>query len=196
MKSFVTLFVFALLSCYVTAQDKTLPYYEIPKQPDKFTAGTVASRMIDGLGFRYYWATEGLRPEDLSFEPNKDARTVEETISHIHDLCVIIVNATTNTINTPVTDKPKLTFAEMRKQTLENLKTASERLRSSTDADMEEFKIVFKRESGTTEFPFWNNINGPIADALWHVGQVVSFRRSSGNPFSDRPSVFTGKVKQ
>ena len=37
---------------------------------------------------------------------------------------------------------------------------------------------------------------GPIADALWHVGQVVTFRRSSGNPFNSKASVFTGKVRQ
>lgn len=39
-------------------------------------------------------------------------------------------------------------------------------------------------------------LNGPIADALWHVGQVVSFRRSSGNPFNSKVSVFSGKVRE
>ena len=196
MKPISILLFLALITSQLAAQDKTLPYYEIPPQPETFTAGAVASRMVDGLGFRYYWATEGLRPEDLLFEPNKDARTVEETIVHIYELSTIIVNSTTKTDNTPGTEKPKLTFVEMRKKTLENLKTASEKLRTASDKEMNEFKIVFKRDSGTTEFPFWNNINGPIADALWHVGQVVSHRRSSGNPFTDKVSVFTGKVRQ
>jgi len=35
-----------------------LPYKEIPGYPSKYTEGTVISRMIDGLGYRYYWATK------------------------------------------------------------------------------------------------------------------------------------------
>ena len=54
------------------------------------------------------------------------------------------------------------------------------------------FKIIF----GDKAYPFWNAINGPIADALWHCGQIVSFRRSSGNPFPKGVSVFTGKVRK
>ena len=45
-----------------------------------------------------------------------------------------------------------------------------------------------------TEVPFWNIINGPIADALWHCGQVVMLRRASGNPFNAKVNVFKGKV--
>jgi hypothetical protein len=30
--------------------------------------------------------------------------------------------------------------------------------------------------------PFWHLINGPLADALTHVGQINSFRRLAGNP--------------
>ena len=50
------------------AQDK-LPYDKIPDAPESYTAGSVVSRMIDGLGFRYYWATDGLRTEDLQYRP-------------------------------------------------------------------------------------------------------------------------------
>lgn len=57
--------------------------------------------------------------------------------------------------------------------------------------------IFFPLNGGKrSEFPFWNMLNGPIADALWHVGQVVSFRRSSGNPFNSKVSVFSGKVRE
>ena len=38
-------------SAAILAQDKTLPYYEIPHPSESFTAGAVASHMIDGLGF-------------------------------------------------------------------------------------------------------------------------------------------------
>ena len=193
MKSLISL-VILMTSVSLQAQDKTLPYYEIPSQPENFTAGAVASRMIDGLGFRLYWATEGLRPEDLSWKPGNETRTTEETISHIYEMTNIILNSTTNTPNTP-REKEKLNFGQMRKMALENLKKASDNLRTKTDAEMKDLKIIFKRDSGTTEYPFWNQLNGPIADCLWHVGQIVSFRRSSGNPFTDKVSVFTGKVR-
>ena len=159
-------------------------YYEIPPAPKEYTAGTVASRMVDGLGFRYYWATEGLRAIDLAFKPNAEARTTEETIDHILGLSQILLNSTLKVANGA--KQPTMTFAEKRKKTLENLQKASEILRQSSDVS--EYKIVF----GKTEFPLWNQLNGPIADAIWHVGQVVSFRRSSGNPFPKGVSVLAG----
>jgi hypothetical protein len=196
MKKLTIAIMLVLAQTLLIAQDKTLPYYEIPPQPESFTAGGVASRMIDGLGFRFYWATEGLRAEDLAWKPGNETRTTEETITHIYEMTTIILNSTTNTPNVRSDNKPKLTFAEMRKVTLENLKKASENLRTKTDVEMGNLKIIFKRESNVQEYPFWNQINGPIADCLWHVGQVVSFRRSSGNPFTDKASVFTGTVRK
>ena len=86
-------------------------------------------------------------------------------------------------------------FEEKRKATLENLQTAANLLRSGA-VKLEDCKIVFQNGDNTSEFPFWNQLNGPIADALWHCGQVVSFRRSSGNPFNSKASVFTGKVRE
>ena len=196
MKTICITGLFFIACIRLEAQEKTLPYYEIPPHPENFSGGTVAARMIDGLGFRYYWATEGLRKEDLAYKPGPEARTSEETLKHIYEMSIIIVNSTTYTANVSQTDKPKLTFEEMRKRTLENLKAASDRLRPTTDNEMKEYKLIFKRDSNTTEYPFWNQINGPIADCLWHLGQVVSFRRSSGNPFTDKVSVFSGKVTE
>ena len=57
--------------------------------------------------------------------------------------------------------------------------------------DISQFKIIF----GDREIPFWNQINGPIEDAVWHCGQVISFRRSSGNPYNSKASLFTGKLR-
>ena len=47
--------------------------------------------MIDGLGFRYYWATHGLRPEDLNYKPSETNRTIEETIDHIYNLSLSFI---------------------------------------------------------------------------------------------------------
>lgn len=176
-------------------QEAALPYYEIPANPETFTAETVAARMIDGLGFRYYWATEGLRPEDLAFQPNEGARTSGETIDHILGLTNVIINSVKQQPNGGGGGEAPTTFAGKRKKTLENLKEASDILKSGS-GKLNEYPIIFQRGENKTEYPFWNQINGPIADALWHVGQVVTFRRSSGNPFNSKVSVLTGKVRE
>jgi hypothetical protein len=168
----------------MNAQNNELPYYEIPEAPQEYTAGTTVARSIDGLGFRYYWATEGLTKKDLAFKPSEKARTTGETIDHILGLSQVILNAALNQPNGE--SQPEMTFAEKREKTLKNLEQASGILKESKD--LSQFKMIF----GETEFPFWNVINGPISDALWHVGQVVSFRRSSENPFPKGVSVLRG----
>lgn len=191
MKSVLSVVAIFCTLISVNSQDK-LPYYEIHEAPEKFTAGTVVSRMVDGLGFRFYWATEGLREDDLNFKPSEEARTSMETIQHIFGLTSVIYNSVVQ--NQFDAGNPKeMTFEELRKSILERLKESSDILRNSDD--ISQFKIVFGSGEKRTEYPFWNQINGPIADALWHTGQVVSFRRSSGNPYNSKASVFSGKVR-
>ncbi|MDX2250525.1 MAG: hypothetical protein SF052_27335 [Bacteroidia bacterium] len=199
---FLTVFAFTCFHLHSQNESSSamnsskLPYYEIPASPDSFTAENVVARMVDGLGFRYYWATEGLRPEDLAFRPSEGARTSEETIDHILGLSTIILNGVKNQPNVRSGEETSaLAFEVKRKKTLENLKEASDILKTS-GAGLENYGIVFMNGDSKTEFPFWNMINGPIADALWHVGQVITFRRSSGNPFNSKASVLTGKVRQ
>ena len=197
MKKKVVILTFSIFSfIMIQAQNKNeeqLPYYEIPQHSEKYTAGSVAARMVDGLGFRYYWATEGLRDEDLAFRPNDDARTTNETIDHIYGLSKVIVNSTLKKPNVRG-EESEMTFAEKRKKTLENIKITADILRHSED--LSQFTIIFQRGENTSEFPFWNQLNGPIEDAVWHCGQIVSFRRSSGNPYNSKASVFTGKVRK
>lgn len=174
----------------------TLPYAEIPDYPPQYTAESVIARLIDGVGFRFYWATEGLRPEDLAFRPTKESRTSEETIDHILGLSTVVLNALRNEVNMRSGEETSpLTFEVKRQKTLENLKTASDLLKSGK-IKLEDAKMIFKSGDKSTEYPFWNEINGPISDALWHIGQVVTFRRSSGNPFNGKASVLTGKVRK
>ena len=175
----------------LSAQENSeLPYYELPPTPKTYTGETVAARMIDGLGFRYYWATEGLKEQDLSFKPSEDARTSRQTIDHIYGLVGTIVKSLQESKG-EIIQPADLSFEEVRAVTLRSIKEASDLLLKGRR--LEDSKIVFRNGS---EFPFWNNINGPISDAIWHVGQVVSFRRSSGNPYNNKASVFSGKVRK
>ena len=175
----------AFMTSIGMAQDKEiLPYYEIPEHADSYTAGSAASRMLDGLGFRYYWATEGLRVEDLAYKPSESGRTSAETIDHLYGLSNFILNSISTEKSN---DKDEaLTFIEKRKQTLLNIKKASEILRTIDDVS----------QFDNDRFPFWNIINGPTSDALWHCGQVVMLRRASGNPFNSKVNVFSGKLRE
>ena len=43
------------------------------------------------------------------------------------------------------------------------------------------------------DFPFWYGLNGPLSDAIYHIGQVTNLRRASGNPIDQEINVFFGK---
>lgn len=178
----------------MNAQEKypeDLPYYQIPDYPDSYTAGTVVSRMIDGLGFRYYWATQGLRAEDLAYKPSESNRTIAETLDHLYNLSRVIYNSAIKEINDRTQPREEtLSFQEKRKRTLLNFKKASKIFIDVQD--LNEHLVIFKTKSGTFENPFWNQINGPIEDAIWHSGQIVVLRRASGNPIDPKVNVFTG----
>ena len=192
-----TLFLFFVLCTLLTtpgmAQDD-LPLREIPEHPEDYTPEGVAARLIEGLGFRYYWATEGLRPEDLEYKPSPEARTCGETLEHIYGLSETAYSAVFQKTAGTSRAKGDITFAERRRATLEFLAAAAERLRSG-DVTLDECVMVFERGDSKSEYPFWYNINGPISDALWHCGQIVSFRRASGNPLPSGVSVFSGKKR-
>lgn len=181
----ITLLLTLLLPVFAMAQsEEKLPYYEIPEYPETYAAGTVAARMVDGLGFRYYWATEGLRPEDLNYKASESGRTCAETIDHLFGLSEFIISTILKRERRKLNED--MPFDEKRKLTLFNIKQASDILKETEDIS----------KFDNDKFPFWNLINGPIADALWHCGQVVMLRRASGNPFNSKVSVFSGKLRE
>jgi len=165
-----------------------LPYYEVPEYAEEFTAGTMAARMVDALGFRYYWASKDLNEKDLAYRLNEKGRSTAETINHIYELSIIIVNSTLQKPNSRG-DKVEMTYKEKRTTTLNNLKKASDILHVSND--ISQFKIIF----GEQKIPFWNQINGPIADAIWHCGQIAVYRRVTKNPINPKVNHFTGKIR-
>lgn len=180
---------------YIGMQIDTLPYGQIPESTSEYTSATVMARMIDGLGFRYRWATEGLTDTDLNYQADSTLRTSFETLEHVFSLSQTILNGVQNTANIRSGDKSEYTWEVMREKTLINIKTASKILWSNPEMDLNDIKIIFQRGEKTSEYPMWNLINGPIADAIWHCGQVVSYRRSSGNPIDPRVNVFRGILR-
>ena len=194
--AFAILVVSSILPSKIMAQaESQLPYYEISEYPDDYSAANVLGRILDGLGFRYYWATEGLTAKDLAYKPSEDARSTDETLDHIYGLTLTALNAVQSKPNLP-REPVEMTFEEKRQLTLENIKKASDIVRAGEPGDMKDYRVIFERGGNSSEYPFWNMLNGPIADAIYHVGQVVSFRRSSGNPKNPKVSLFNGKLRQ
>jgi hypothetical protein len=188
------LFILIFICSGLSAQEKPY-YYEIPAPPAQYSAETVAARLVDGLGFRYYWATEGLTDDDLSYRPSPEARTSLETLQHIRGLSFMLLNTVQGKVTGGQPPGPDLSFTELRSLTLENIRLASHILKSEK-TQLENLPMIFERPQGKTEYPFWNLINGPVSDALWHVGQIVSFRRSSGNPLPPGVNVLSGTKRE
>ncbi len=177
----------------MNAQTKNqLPFYEIPAAPENYSSGNVVTRMIDGLGYRYYWASDSLKESDLAFQPSESGKSCLETIQHIYDLSVTIKNVANSAANVRKNSKNEMSYEEMRKKTLENLFEARSSFLNKTDAEIEPLKVIFQNGENKSEFPFWNFINGPLSDAIYHTGQIVVFRRASGHPISSNVRVFTG----
>ncbi|MBL4709446.1 MAG: hypothetical protein JKY48_13495 [Flavobacteriales bacterium] len=191
MKSLLFTLSILLMTSSIAQDKKELPFVEISETPKNHSAGSTVSRMIDGLGYRYYWASEALTNENLNYKPSEDSRNTIETIQHIYDLSVTIKNVAAKKVNLRPYVKSKLSYEELREATLFNLKEASE-LFAKTE-HVEEHVVAFQKADKTNEYPFWNFLNGPLADAIYHTGQIVSFRRTSGNPMSNKVRVFTGK---
>jgi uncharacterized damage-inducible protein DinB len=175
----------------MNSQEK-LPFYEITEIPNEINSTNLMVRMIEGLGFRYHWATENITEKDLKYRPSKDAMSNYETIEHIYDLSNTIYNSSKSLPNIRSKKKTSMDFISLRKETLNNLKLTREVFTSFNDEDLKNVKIIFQDKSRKYEFPIWNLINGPISDAIYHTGQLVSFRRTSGNPIPKGVNVFLG----
>ena len=173
------------------------PFHIIPDSPDTISCVNIMTRMLQGLGFRYHWATKGLRNNDLDYRPTDSAKNCLETLKHIYILVEIINAATQNKISVrpaPIENIPN-EFEILREITLNRIKESCVLFESMTLDELGLLKIKFNRGGAFSEFPVWNLINGPISDAIYHVGQIVSFRRTSGNPIEKGVNVFLGEKR-
>lgn len=190
------LFFFLILTnTFLMAQEHP-PLKKIPDAPENASAGNVIARMIQGLGYRYYWASKDLRTEDLSYRPSKEASSSFETLEHIYGLAEAIRNTATSSPSIRPVNNPPKDYILLREKTLEYLEQSSALFLNKTAEEVEQMQFIFQRGTEQFSFPIWNLINGPISDALYHTGQVVSFRRTSGNPIQKGVNVFIGKTKE
>ena len=189
---------FILLGLYhLNIMSQTSEYFkDISKYPTEINNGNIISRMLNGLGYRYYWATAKLKENDLIYRPSKDAYSTKETMVHIFTLSKTVYNTTLSKINErPDIDIPG-DYESIRNETLQFLEKASKNFSNLNGEELDEMKIKFNRGGTIISFPIWNLLNGPIADAIYHTGQIVSFRRTTGNPIDSSVNVFMGSYRQ
>lgn len=154
-----------------------LPYYKLPDPPEKMNAASLLIRFVDTLGFRYRWATEGLHEKDMEFQPCDSSMTLGDLMEHLYSLIAV-----TDTFITGMEHErgASMSLKERRKTTLEILVALREKLHDLEDDYLEKRRWFVPW--GGKEYPIWFLINGPLSDALTHVGQVASWRRINGNP--------------
>jgi hypothetical protein len=149
------------------------------------TATTILVRLADGLGFRYHWATKGLRDEDYEYQPSPDSMSMRQLLGHIYGLVNWFLQSLGEETQ-PLPEAPGL--QEIRGFTLDKISRIRSRLLETSPEQL--VKLRIRNRGG--EYPFWNMINGPLSDALTHVGQVNSWRRLNGNPVPAH-NVFLGR---
>jgi len=187
--------LFLILSFNMNAQNNNLPFFEISSEKNHYTSVNIIYRLIEGVGYRYYWASKDLKKKDLDYKPSSSSISSYETLEHIYVLSETIMNSALNKVNNRPTEKTPKSYNELREGTLMNLQKFNDIILSKNEDDLKRIKINFNRGGREASFPFWNLLNGQIADMIYHTGQIVSFRRTTGNPIQKGVNVFLGKTK-
>lgn len=177
-----------------------VPFSEPPEAPARFDGAGVLLRLVQGLAFRSRWASEGLPDELGGFSHGAGAMTIAGLMTHIEQL-VRWVTDTVGAHEAGVDTARALeeqraarrrgdlhTPAAARARTLAALVELSALIARLDDRRLATLRIG----AGPDALPVWNLVNGPLADALTHVGQLSSWRRLAGSP-APKADVFRGR---
>ena len=163
-------------------------FRSLPPGPETVTGSAVLVRLVEGIGFRFAWATEGLREPDLSYRPTPETMSIAELAAHVLGLVTwVAIAAGALPADTKLTTPPP-PFASIRQRVLEVLSLLRARLSDMSDAEIG--AITISSRAGPVPWP--HVVNGPLSDALTHIGQINVLRRASGNPVP-AANVFLGR---
>ena len=146
-----------------------VPFYKIPDAPATVGAGAILGRLVDAIGFRFRWAVEGMVDTDLAYKPAPDCMTHAELILHIHDLLVSAARNAAVPPGEPLSETSSC--GRMISGVLDLSSRLSVRYKAMSDMDL-----------AACTPGLWTMINGPLADCLTHIGQILSWRRLAGAP--------------
>ena len=77
-------------------------FRSIKAYPDRQDANGVVMRLLDGVGYRFYWATEGLTAADYRFTPGEGCQSIGELVAHVWGLANwVLLN-----LNAPSSNRP------------------------------------------------------------------------------------------
>ena len=114
------------------------------------------------------WATEGLTEDDYRYTPAEQSNSLAWVVAHIWGL----MNWVQEHMLGSQDSLPSTAMAQ-RDQALELILRLREHVAAMSEQQLAEVRIE--------GLPFWHMINGPLSDALTHIGQIASFRRLNGN---------------
>jgi hypothetical protein len=137
------------------------------------------TRLLDSLGFRFHWATYDLTDCDYAFSPGQGSQSIGQLIRHIWGL--------TNWVSIAVLGR-----GEERPETPEGQRAHALQMLHRLRAHIAELDDQSLSAITIDGHPFWHILNGPLADALTHVGQINVLRRLAGNP-TPKAGLFTGE---
>ena len=123
------------------------------------SANGVLLRLIDSLGYRFYWATEGLTADDEPFSPGHGAMPIGKLIEHVWEMFNWIH------LNVLGAEWPEGRPSEA----LDILHAVRDHVSGIDEQAL--FALTIN------DHPFWHMISGPLSDALTHVSQINAFWR-------------------
>lgn len=175
--------IFSLfMSSFSYSQDNLtkLPYNKRPKYPKKITAGIVMAKMVDELGYKYYWATDSLLNDELryTFHSGNLPRLLLKGVSQMSEN---IINSTSENKMKSELKLEEMSFEDLRKNTLFNLKEASS---------------ILIKNSDTSFFLNWNLFMKSIAFSDTYCDQIILFRENIGNPIKLKNEVVKQKLSK
>ncbi len=141
--------------------EANLPFREVTHYPADVTPQAIIVRLLDGLGFRFHWATKTLREEDYAFSPGAGCKTIGQLVDHIWGLMNWII------IHGHLPQEPRpAAYPARRVHVLALMQRLREHFADLDAADLASVQIENK--------PFWHLINGPLADVLYRPDQLLS----------------------
>lgn len=167
-------------------------FRQLPAPPETLDVAALLVRLVDGLGFRYRWATEGLRDDDGGLRPSDGQMSLLELMAHVRDLVGWCSACAAASVDEPPRYDvgPVGDVLGLRQQTLDALVRLRATFGTRDPAELARLRLVGRR--GGDGVPFLHMLNGPLADALTHVGQIAAWRRFGGRP-GPAADVFRGR---
>jgi len=157
------------------------------KPAEQVNGSAILARFVDSIKVRYQIATEGLTDSNKSFRVTPESMSMMELQKHI----LLLLLWLTKSVGVPMEIKEKAqSFEDFRTDIIAACDTLRDHLNTMDDDSLSKVTIYLKRED--KHYPIWFLINGPLSDAIHHIGQIVTWRRQDGNPIQ-KISPFTSQ---